>query len=84
MNVLNKKKYLPLWTLGLLMSGTAVSFIIACTQQAKAKLNILYVTPPKPGVAALLTLKDGTVKEISEETLIGPDQTEFFELKKKE
>ena len=62
--------------------ATAVSFAVisACTgQQAGAKPNVVHKDSGKPGVLA----KIGD-EEITEETLIGNDKSDFFELKKRE
>ncbi len=57
-----------------------VLVIVACSdQQAKAKPHFVYKDSPKPGVLA----KIGG-EEITEETLVGDDKLDFFELKKKE
>jgi protein-disulfide isomerase len=57
------------------------SFVIvaACSDSAKAKPNFVYKDGGKPGVVA----KIGG-QEITEEELIGNDQLDFFDLKKRE
>jgi protein-disulfide isomerase len=75
----NYKKYS---SVGLISGFTILSFVViaACTgEQAKAKPNLLFKSPQKPGVLA----KIGT-EEITEEALIGPDKADFFELQKRE
>jgi len=63
------------------VTGLAVAFsvvvITACTDQAKAKPNLVHKSPTKPGVVA----KIGD-EEITEEALIGEDKVDFFELEK--
>lgn len=74
-----KQKYLR-FTLATSLT-TAIAFIVisACTDSAKAKPNFIIKDAPKAGVVA----KIGG-EEINEETLIGEDKLDFFDLKKRE
>ena len=59
--------------------ATSVAVLAACSDQAKAKINLVHKDAPKPGVLA----KIGD-EEITEDALIGSDKLDFFELKKRE
>src|SRR5581483_4672193 len=53
--------------------------IFACNESAKAKPNIVHKDAPHPGVLAKINGED-----ITEETLVGDDKLDFFDLKKRE
>lgn len=63
---------------GFALALTAV-IVTACSESARAKLNLVHKNATKPGVVA----KIGN-EEISEDALIGEDKMDFFELKKRE
>ncbi|MBC7397703.1 MAG: thioredoxin domain-containing protein [Bdellovibrionales bacterium] len=68
----------PLGILGTCLATAAV--IVACTSDnAKAKINMVFKDAPKPGVAA----KVGG-EEITEEQLVGDAQLELMQIKKQE
>ncbi|MFZ9596274.1 MAG: DsbA family protein [Bdellovibrionia bacterium] len=64
-------------------AGAAVAVLVvgvtACSDQAKAKPNLVFKSAPKDGVLARIG-----DEEITEEKLIGDDKVEFFDLKKRE
>jgi protein-disulfide isomerase len=74
-----QKKYFSLNLVTCFATALTVVIITACTDSAKAKVNFLHKDPAKPGVLA----KIGD-EEITEDTLIGEDKLDFFELKKRE
>ena len=74
-----KKRFVPISLVSIIAAGLA---IVACNDQASAKPNIVHhdaKDAPKPGVLA----KIGG-EEITEESLIGEDKVDFFDLKKRE
>jgi len=67
-------------TLGLLgASLLTVAVMVACTESAKAKINMIFKDSPKSGVVAKIN-----GEEITEEQLIGDAQLEMMQLKKQE
>jgi protein-disulfide isomerase len=74
-----RKKYLSLSLVGSFATALSLVVIGACTDQAKAKPNFVHKESSKPGVVA----KIGD-EEITEDTLIGDDKLDFFEIKKRE
>jgi protein-disulfide isomerase len=67
-------------TLGLLSAALlTVAVMVACTESAKAKINMVFKDAPKSGVAAKIN-----GEEITEEQLIGDAQLEMLQLKKQE
>ena len=77
--VLIRRKYLSFAFFTFISATAAVAFITACSDQAKAKLNLVHKDAPKAGVVA----KIGS-EEITEDQLIGDDKLDFFDLKKRE
>jgi len=75
---LRKKKFLVRSLAGSLALALPAIIISACSDQAKAKPNLVFKAPEKPGVVAKIA-----GKEITEEMLIGDDKLEFFELEKR-
>ena len=74
------KKYLPGVALSCVVGTVSfVGIMSACTSHARAKINFVHKEAPKQGVVA----KIGN-EEITEETLIGEDKVDFFDLKKRE
>ena len=77
--VLIRRKYLSFAFVTFISATAAIALITACSDQAKAKLNLIHKDAPKEGVVA----KIGG-EEITEEQLIGDDKLDFFDLKKRE
>lgn len=74
------RKFLTFSGATLLITGVVFLLVIACTDEpAKARPNFVHKDAPRSGVLA----KIGN-EEISEETLIGDDKLDFFDLKKRE
>jgi protein-disulfide isomerase len=74
-----RKKYISVGAITGLVTAVSLVVITACTDQAKAKANLIHKDPPKPGAAA----KIGD-EIITDDYLIGDDKLDFFELKKRE
>jgi len=67
-------------TLGLLSAALVTAFVMmACTESAKAKINMIFKEAPKSGVVAKIN-----GEEITEEQLIAEAQLELMQLKKQE
>ena len=72
---MNKKS-----TLGVLSAAVlAAVAMVACTENAKAKINMVFKDAPKAGVVAKIN-----GEEITEEQLIGDAQLELVQIKKQE
>jgi protein-disulfide isomerase len=71
------KKQRTLSVLGAAILTAAV--MVACTENAKAKINMIFKDPPKAGVVARIN-----GEEITEEQLMAEAQVEFQQLKKQE
>jgi protein-disulfide isomerase len=72
---MNKKR-----TLGLLSAALLTAAVmVACTENAKAKINMVFKDAPQPGIVAKINGED-----ITEEQLIGDAQLELMQLKKQE
>lgn len=65
-------------TLGIFAIG-AIALVVACSNNAKAKINFVFKDAPSAGIAAKINGED-----ITEEQLIGDAQLEMLQLKKQE
>jgi protein-disulfide isomerase len=75
-----KKSYFSFTAVTVGAAAVVFAIVSACTgQQAKAKPNFVYKEATKPGVVAKIGNED-----ITEDTLIGEDKLDFFDLKKRE
>ena len=67
-------------TLGVLSAALVTAAVmVACTESAKAKINMIFKDAPKAGVVAKVN-----GEEITEEQLIGDAQLEMMQIKKQE
>ncbi len=72
---MNKKR-----TLGILSAALLTAAVmVACTENAKAKINMVFKDATQPGIVAKINGED-----ITEEQLIGDAQLELMQLKKQE
>jgi len=72
---MNNKRTLGVLSAALLM-GT---IMVACTENAKAKINMIFKDAPKAGIAAKIN-----GEEITEEQLVAEAQVEMMQIKKQE